>query len=138
MVDKISAERRSANMRAIRSKDTFPELAVRRLVHSMGYRFRLHRSDLPGKPDLVFGPRRKVIFVHGCYWHGHGCKVGGTGAKSNRAYWGPKIAGNKERDRRRTRELRKAGWRALTVWECETENLSRLTKKLSRFLTSAH
>ncbi len=133
-MDKISVERRSANMRAIRSKDTSPELAVRRLVHSMGIRFRLHRSDLPGKPDLVFGPRQKVIFVHGCYWHGHGCKVGGTGAKSNIAYWGPKITGNKERDRRRVRELKKLGWKSLVVWECETKHPTRLKAKLRRFL----
>ena len=83
MPDRITSEQRSANMRAIKHKDTAPEMMVRRLVHAMGFRFRLHRRDLPGKPDLVFGPRRKIIFVHGCYWHGHGCKTGGTGAKSN-------------------------------------------------------
>jgi DNA mismatch endonuclease (patch repair protein) len=133
-MDKISVERRSANMRAIRSKNTTPELVVRRLVHSMGVRFRLHRTDLPGKPDLVFGSRKKVIFVHGCYWHGHGCSVGGTGAKSNRAYWGPKIAGNKARDKSRLIDLKRAGWKAFVVWECETRNLSRLEKRLFRFL----
>lgn len=134
MVDKISPERRSANMRAIRNKNTNPELAVRRLTHSMGHRFRLHRKDLPGKPDLVFGPRKKVIFVHGCYWHGHGCKVGGTGAKSNRAYWGPKISGNKARDKRNLRALRKLGWTPLIVWECEVRTSIRLIAKLKRFL----
>lgn len=134
-MDKISSERRSANMRAIRSKDTAPELVVRRLVHSMGFRFRLHRADLPGKPDLVFGPRKKVIFVHGCYWHGHGCSVGGTGAKSNRAYWGPKIAGNKARDNSRLTDLKRAGWKVSVIWECETRNIARLERKLLRFLS---
>lgn len=137
MTDKISKERRSANMRAIRNKDTTPELGVRRLVHSFGYRYRLHRRDLPGKPDLVFGPRRKVIFVHGCYWHGHGCKVGGTGAKSNRAYWGPKISGNKARDKRRLIELRKLGWKCLVVWECETRRADKLKIKVRQFLEGA-
>ena len=85
---------RSANMRAIRSKDMKPELAVRSLVHRLGYRFRLHRKDLPGKPDLAFGPRRKVIFVHGCFWHGHNCKKAHI-PKSNRGYWGPKQRRNK-------------------------------------------
>jgi DNA mismatch endonuclease (patch repair protein) len=136
MADKISAERRSANMRAIRSKNTKPELVVRKLVHAIGYRFRLHKKDLPGKPDLVFIPRRKVIFVHGCYWHGHGCKVGGKGAKSNQSYWEPKIAGNKARDRRRLRELRRAGWRSLVIWECQTFDTSKLAKKLEKFLSS--
>ena len=134
-MDKISAERRSENMRAIRNKDTTPELVVRRLVHAMGYRYRLHRPDLPGKPDLAFGPRQKVIFVHGCYWHGHGCKVGGAGAKSNREYWGPKISGNKARDRKRLRELTRMGWKVLTIWECETRKPLGLKNKLQRFLS---
>ena len=88
---------RSANMRAIRSKDMLPELAVRRLVHKLGYRFRLHRATLPGQPDLVFGPRRKVIFVHGCFWHSHGCKKAHV-PKSNRHYWLPKLRRNRTRD----------------------------------------
>jgi len=134
VTDKISRERRSANMRAIKSKNTAPELAVRSLAHSMGYRFRLHRKDLPGKPDLVFGPRKKVIFVHGCYWHGHGCRVGGKGAKSNRGYWGPKIAGNKARDKSRLAALRRAGWKPLVVWECEVRDLSKVKAKLKNFL----
>jgi DNA mismatch endonuclease (patch repair protein) len=90
---------------------------------------------LPGKPDLVFGPQKKVIFVHGCYWHGHGCKVGGTGAKSNRSYWGPKIEGNKARDRRRLRELKRAGWRSLIIWECQTFDGPKLANRLKRFLS---
>ena len=90
---------RSANMRAIRSKDMLPELAVRSFVHKMGYRYRLHRKDLPGKPDLVFGPRRKVIFVHGCFWHSHTCKAAHV-PKSNQAYWVPKLERNRARDRK--------------------------------------
>lgn len=123
-------------MRAIRNKDTIPELAVRRLVHSMGFRFRLHRAELPGKPDLVFGPRRKVIFVHGCYWHGHGCKVGGSGAKSNQSYWRPKISNNKARDKKRLAELKQLGWSVIVVWECETRKArEKLKSKLLRFLS---
>jgi DNA mismatch endonuclease (patch repair protein) len=134
VTDKISVERRSANMRAIRSKNTSPELFVRRLTHILGYRFRLHRKDLPGKPDLVFPSRKKVIFVHGCYWHGHGCKVGGTGAKSNRSYWGPKIKGNKLRDARHLISLKKLGWKTLVIWECETANVFRIRSRIKRFL----
>lgn len=133
-MDKISAERRSANMAKIRSADTKPEMMVRRLVHALGYRFRLHRNELPGKPDLVFPSRKKIVFVHGCYWHGHGCKVGGTGAKSNQAYWGPKIARNKERDAAAITALTQDGWKVLVVWECETRDGSKLEARLRRFL----
>lgn len=133
-MDKITPERRSANMARIRSANTKPEMIVRRMVHRLGFRFRLHRRGLPGKPDLVFVARKKIIFVHGCYWHGHGCKVGGTGAKSNQGYWGPKISGNKARDKRYMKELRRAGWKVLTVWECETRKPAGLSNKLVRFL----
>lgn len=136
-MDKISPKRRSANMAKIRSRDTKPEMAVRSLVHRMGYRFRLHRRDLPGKPDLVFGPRKKVIFVHGCYWHGHGCAVGGKGAKSNVRYWGPKIVRNKQRDRSSIAKLRRRGWRVLVVWECRTRDIAGLELKLRSFLSQA-
>lgn len=134
MIDKITPERRSENMRAIKSKNTRPEIIVRKLLYSMGYRFRLHRKDLPGKPDIVLGPRKKAIQVHGCYWHGHGCKVGGTGAKSNTSYWGPKIARNQERDAEAIKALSVAGWKTLTIWECEIANESRLRAKIRRFL----
>lgn len=134
-MDKISPERRSANMAKIRSRDTKPEMAVRSLVHRMGYRFRLHRRDLPGNPDLVFGPRKKIIFVHGCYWHGHGCAVGGKGAKSNQQYWGPKIARNKQRDRSSVAKLRRRGWRVLVIWECKTKKTRWLADKLRKFLS---
>lgn len=134
MSDHVTREQRSRMMSAIRGKDTAPEMAVRRLAHALGYRFRLHRKDLPGKPDLVFPGRRAVIFVHGCYWHGHGCARGGTGAKSNQDYWGPKIARNRERDVRNAVALKEAGWRVMTVWECETKNRERMAANLRGFL----
>jgi len=122
VVDTISPERRSENMRRIRSKGMAPELAIRRLVHRMGYRFRLHRKDLPGRPDLVFPSRRKVIFVHGCFWHQHeGCKVARV-PRSNLEYWLPKLARNQERDAEHQRTLREIGWKSLVVWECEAED----------------
>jgi DNA mismatch endonuclease (patch repair protein) len=124
---------RSANMRAIRSKDMLPELSVRSLVHNLGYRFRLHRKDLPGKPDLVFGPRRKVIFVHGCFWHSHSCKIAHV-PRSNVNYWGPKLEKNRVRDRKSLKALKAEGWTSLVVWECETRNEYLLTKRLSGFL----
>ena len=124
---------RSANMRAIRSKDMLPELAVRSLVHKLGYRFRLHRKDLPGKPDIVFAARRKVIFVHGCYWHAHGCKLAHT-PKSNQAYWAPKLERNRARDVEHLKELRADGWGCLVLWECQLVDMRRLRQRLSRFL----
>lgn|ERR1039458_117369 len=124
---------RSANMRAIRSKDMRPELKVRSLVHRLGYRFRLHRKDLPGKPDLVFGPRRKVIFVHGCFWHSHNCKMAHV-PKSNQQYWGPKLERNKTRDREAVEALEARGWQSLTVWECETRDDDGLEGRLRGFL----
>ena len=124
---------RSANMRAIRSKDMQPELKVRSIVHRLGYRFRLHRKDLPGKPDLVFVSRRKVIFVHGCFWHSHGCRVSHT-PKSNADYWGPKLARNVFRDHRNIEALREAGWRSFVIWECETNNEDSIRKRVAKFL----
>lgn len=117
MTDKITPERRTENMRRIRSKDMKPELLVRRLVHSLGYRYRLHRKDLPGKPDLVFGPHQKVIFVHGCFWHLHpdpNC-VDARMPKSNTDYWKPKLERNVERDKQHIAALIKAGWKVLTI-----------------------
>lgn len=124
---------RSENMRAIRSKDTQPEMAVRSLVHKLGYRFRLHRGDLPGKPDLVFPARRKVIFVHGCFWHSHGCKPGLT-PKSNQDFWLPKLGQNKVRDGKNLDALAEQGWRALTIWQCELWDSTSLRLKIRRFL----
>ena len=133
MADKISGERRSENMRRIRSRDTRPEMVVRRLVHALGYRYRLHRRDLPGKPDLVFGPRRAVLFVHGCFWHQHDCQDGRV-PSSNRSYWQAKLARNVERDIQVRQELERLGWRVLIVWECETKNEEKLRDLIMSFL----
>lgn len=111
---------RSAVMRAVKSKDTTPELVMRRLVHGMGYRYRLHVKELPGKPDLVFPRRRKVILVNGCFWHGHSCKRGARQPKANAEYWRLKVQRNRDRDRQTEKALREAGWDVLTIWECQT------------------
>jgi DNA mismatch endonuclease (patch repair protein) len=124
---------RSANMRAIRSKDMQPELKVRSLAHRLGFRFRLHRKELPGKPDLVFVSRGKVVFVHGCFWHSHNCKVAHT-PKSNLEYWVPKLERNKTRDKKNIEELEMEGWQALVIWECETSDDRSLKKRLRAFL----
>ena len=133
MADKISPERRSENMRRIRSRDMKPEMAVRRLAHGMGYRYRLHRRDLPGKPDLVFGPRRAVIFVHGCFWHQHDCRHAHS-PKSNSGYWGGKLRRNVERDAEVRARLESDGWRVLVIWECETRDAEALRATLADFL----
>jgi DNA mismatch endonuclease (patch repair protein) len=124
---------RSANMRAIRSKDMLPELTVRSLVHKLGYRFRLHRKDLPGKPDLVFASRRKVIFVHGCFWHSHDCKAAHV-PKSNPDYWVPKLQRNRLRDRKNLEALRSDGWESLVIWECEVKDSRAVGVRVKRFL----
>ena len=124
-------------MRAVKSRDTRPEMKVRRLLHRMGYRYRVHRIDLPGKPDVVFGPRRKVIFVHGCFWHGHGCTRGARVPATNRVYWTEKIARNVSRDRRQIMELWERGWKVLTLWECEMRDEEELVGRLCRFLQGA-
>jgi len=120
-------------MRRIRSKGMLPELAVRSLVHRMGYRFRLHRKDLPGKPDLVFVSRRKVIFVHGCFWHAHDCKMAHK-PKSNADYWGPKLKRNQARDKKNLKALIAMGWKPLVIWECKAKFPEKLEKKLATFL----
>lgn len=132
-MDTFSPSQRSEIMRRVRSKDTKPELMVRRLVHRLGFRYRLHSERLPGRPDLVFPSRRKVIFVHGCFWHKHSCPAAIL-PKSNRRYWEAKQARNAKRDRRDKRSLRQAGWKVLVVWECERSNVERMQKRLSRFL----
>lgn len=121
-------------MRAVKSRDTVPELTVRRLLHGMGYRYRLHRKDLPGKPDVVFGPRRKVIFVHGCFWHGHSCKRGSRMPKTNAEYWRTKIARNVERHSTQVKELAAKGWSSLTLWECELADTETAAERLGAFL----
>ncbi|MGD0124240.1 MAG: very short patch repair endonuclease [Terriglobia bacterium] len=134
MTDKVSKEQRSANMRAVRSRNTQPEVRVRQIAHALGYRFRLHFRKLPGKPDLAFPGRRKAIFVHGCFWHRHkGCRRASM-PKSNRAFWRAKLARNASRDSEELAAIRKQGWRALVVWECEVKNEPRLAARLRRFL----
>ena len=123
-------------MRAVRGLNTTPELLVRRLLHGMGYRYRLHRSDLPGKPDIVFGSRNKVIFVHGCFWHGHDCKRGDRMPTANADYWKAKISRNVERYSRQMEKLAANGWSTLTLWECELKNVEDLKKRLILFLRS--
>ncbi len=133
MADRITPAQRSALMAKIRSKDTKPELAVRSMVHRAGYRYRLYRSDLPGKPDLVFPARRKVIFVHGCFWHQQGrCRL--SRPASNVEFWEAKFARNKKRDRSVLRRLRRAGWSAYVVWECKLKDRDRLLAAIERFL----
>ncbi len=132
-MDKLSPERRSANMRRIRSKHSSIELIVRRTVSRLGYRYRLHRPDLPGRPDLVFGKLKRVIFVHGCFWHCHGCAESHV-PRSNTSYWEPKLRRNAERDRVHVTELRRMGWRVLILWECQLSDLVRLEKSLRKFL----
>jgi len=121
-------------MARIRKKDTKGELVVRRLAHRLGYRFRLHRRDLPGTPDLVFVSRRKAIFVHGCFWHRHGCRLAGRVPRTRREYWGPKLDRNVERDRAAEAALLALGWRALTIWECEVGDPVALAHRLRTFL----
>lgn len=129
-------EARSRVMRAVKSRDTTPELIVRRLAHRMGYRFRLCRRDLVGCPDLIFPRLRKIVFVHGCFWHGHSCARGRRVPKRNRDYWVKKIAGNRARDRRDVKSLATDGWRVLLVWECATSKQTTLTKTLRNFLAT--
>lgn len=118
MVDTLSPAERSERMARIRGRDTKPEIWVRRTLHANGYRFRLHRRDLPGRPDIVLPKYRAVVFVHGCFWHAHTCQKGRIpGTRST--FWEAKFQGNKKRDARNVRALRAAGWRVLTIWECE-------------------
>jgi DNA mismatch endonuclease (patch repair protein) len=121
-------------MRAVRSKDTKPEMVVRQMLHSLGFRYRLHRKDLPGKPDIVFPGKRKIVLVHGCFWHGHDCKRGARAPKENADYWRQKIARNRERDAAQLQKLDDLGWQVLIVWECELKKLPTLSDKIQQFL----
>lgn len=136
MTDHVSPEGRHRIMRAIKSKDTKPELFIRRLIYRKGYRYRLYRKDLPGKPDIVFYSRKKVIFVHGCFWHQHENPVCPIALKpsSNRSYWIPKLARNKERDAKVLEVLHKRGWKALVIWECQIADEAILWNVLKRFI----
>ncbi|HVK54450.1 MAG TPA: very short patch repair endonuclease [Burkholderiales bacterium] len=127
-------EHRSRTMRAVKGRDTAPEMLVRRLTFSMGYRYRLYQKDLPGKPDLAFPGRRKVVFIHGCFWHGHDCARGARPPKQNAEYWSNKIARNKARDVVHLAKLQTLGWESLVIWECELKDQERLRDLLSTFL----
>ena len=132
MVDRLTKEKRSWNMSRIRDKDTKPELVVRSLLHRMGYRFRLHRKDLPGKPDIVLPKHKTVVFVHGCFWHRHkGCKYAYQ-PKSRVDFWQKKFKGNVKRDKKIHSELRKLDWKVIVIWECETCDGTRLLKQITR------
>ena len=132
-MDRLSPEVRSRLMSRIGPRHTAPERAVRSILHRLGYRFRLHREDLPGTPDIVLPGREAVVFVHGCFWHGHYCR-GGRVPNSRRDYWGPKLEANRIRDHRKARRLRTLGWRVLTVWECELKRPEKLKRCLLRHL----
>jgi DNA mismatch endonuclease (patch repair protein) len=136
MADKLSAKRRSWNMSRIRSRDTNPEFAVRRVLHQMGYRFRLHRSDLPGKPDVVLPKHRIAVFVHGCFWHQHPGCIDCSEPKTHATYWRPKLLANVQRDRRHRRRLRSLGWLPIVIWECQTKKNKHLHDRLRRALNS--
>lgn len=131
-----NAKLRSAIMRAVKAKDTGPEKEVRSIVHKLGYRFRLHRKDIPGKPDLVFPKLQKVIFVHGCFWHGHNCTRGNRVPVHNREYWIEKIKRNQQRDRTVAALLSKLGWRRKVIWECGLRKPKQVSLAISKFLSS--
>lgn len=133
-MDTLSPEERSERMALVRGKNTQPELLVRSIVFSLGYRYRLHARDLSGKPDLVFRKQKKVIFVHGCFWHRHkGCALARL-PKSRLDFWVPKLEENRERDKRNKRALSRDGWRVLTIWECQTKKKANLIQVIRRFL----
>lgn len=133
-MDTVTPTRRSEIMARVHARDTKPEMLVRRMVHAMGYRYRLHAKDLPGKPDLVFRSRKKVLFVHGCFWHRHpGCVLARL-PKSHQDFWMPKLTANRLRDMKCERSLEEAGWGVLVIWECELGDVSQLKAKIRGFL----
>jgi len=137
MADVLLPSQRRYCMSRIRGKDTKPEMIVRKTAHALGVRFRLHRRDLPGTPDLVFPKLRAVVFVHGCFWHMHRCRLGRVVAKTNAEFWAEKRRGNVVRDARNRRSLRRLGWRTLVVWECQTRDADTLSRRLRAFLQAA-
>lgn len=139
MADRFTTAERSDVMRAVKSGDTTPELVVRRLIHAMGFRYRLHGADLPGKPDIVLPRHGKAIFVHGCFWHRHACRAGQSTPATRLDYWQAKFDRNVVRDRSNLRKLRRLGWSVLVVWECQTgaRKIETLRKRLIRFLKNA-
>ena len=134
MTDVLTVEQRSRCMAAIRGKDTKPEMIVRRLVHALGYRYRLHVRSLPGCPDLVFRPRQKVIFVHGCFWHRHSCKLGTPVPRTRSEFWKAKLDGNVSRDTRNAEELQRLGWSVLVIWECEVTDIESVGRRIVEFI----
>jgi DNA mismatch endonuclease, patch repair protein len=136
MVDVLTPRQRKFCMSRIRGKDTKPEIIVRRVVHSLGYRYRLHVRTLPGCPDIVLARHKKVIFVHGCFWHRHNCKYGRVRPATRKMFWEAKLNGNKERDKRIRRKLRKKGWAVTNVWECQIRKPEILSKRIQDFLKS--
>ena len=137
MSDVFDPAKRSAVMARIKSTDTKPELLIRKLLTELGARYRLHRKDLPGSPDVVMPGRRLAIFVHGCFWHGHDCARGSRVPKANRDYWLAKVARNTARDTRNLTDLAAAGWRVETIWECEMKDRARLRERLETLLAKA-
>lgn len=133
-MDKLTNIERSLLMSRVGSKDSRAELLVRSMIHSMGYRYRLHCKALAGTPDLVFASLRKIVFVHGCFWHGHSCRAGRNRPASNRNYWIAKLDRNMKRDKTVTRRLRREGWSVVSVWECQTREPNRLQNRLQSFL----
>ena len=134
MTDVHTPEQRSLNMSRIRGTDTKPEMRVRSLLHGMGFRYRLHVKDLPGKPDLVFPRAKAVLFVHGCFWHMHRCKYGKPAPATNASFWAEKRRGNRERDKRNRRSLRAEGWQVFEIWECQIKHEETMRAKLASFL----
>lgn len=135
LIGNLSMMERSEIMRRVKGRDTTPELTVRRILHAHGFRYRLHRMDLPGRPDIVFPSPRKVIFVHGCFWHGHDCARGARAPKTNTAYWTEKVSKNRARDKAAIEALICKNWRVLVVWECEISDIATLTHVLTKFLS---
>ncbi len=134
MADNLTAEQRKRNMTAIKSRHTKPEIIVRSIVHRLGFRFRLHDKKLPGKPDIVLPKHKKIILVHGCFWHIHNCKRGNVTPKTNVEYWQTKRLRNVERDEQNLEFYRKEGWQVLVIWECQTKGLPTLETILENFL----
>lgn len=132
-MDHLTVKNRSALMRRVRNRNTAPEMLVRSLFHRLGFRFRLHRADLPGTPDLVLPSRRMAVFVHGCFWHQHSCKRGAPPA-SNRDFWRNKLERNQQRDRKSAQLLKRDGWQVVVIWECETRDQARLARRIMRLL----
>jgi DNA mismatch endonuclease (patch repair protein) len=134
MADNLTAEQRKRNMTAIKSRHTKPEIIVRSIIHRLGFRFRLHDKKLPGKPDIVLKRHKKIILVHGCFWHIHDCKRGNVTPKTNVEYWQNKRFRNVERDKENLKIYKKQGWKVLVIWECQLKGLNKLKNRLKRFL----